>query len=66
MELLFDREEREEAVPEDPLLAEPSSGDAGRAELPMEIHSDEAVEEASLPITPDLSVDTLLKRFGIK
>jgi len=66
MEILFDREEREEAVPEDPLLAEPSSGDAGRAELPMEIHSDEAVEEASLPITPDLSVDTLLKRFGIK
>jgi serine/threonine protein kinase len=66
MELLFDREEREEAVPEDPLLAEPSSGDAGRVELPMEIHSDEAVEEASLPITPDLSVDTLLKRFGIK
>jgi serine/threonine protein kinase len=66
MEILFDREEREEAVPEDPALAEASSPDGGRAELPMEIHSDEAVEEASLPITPDLSVDTLLKRFGIK
>ena len=33
----------------------------------LEIHSDEAaVEEGNLPITPDLSVDTLLKRFGIK
>ncbi len=65
MELLFDREEREEAVPEDHALGE--AAPMTRAELPLEIHSDEpAKEEAGLPITPDLSVDTLLKRFGIK
>jgi serine/threonine protein kinase len=65
MELLFDREEREEAVPEDHAFAE--SVAAGDAELPLEIHSEEAAfEEGRLPITPDLSVDTLLKRFGIK
>jgi serine/threonine protein kinase len=67
MELLFDREEREEAVPEELALAEASSPHPGQAGLPLEIHSDEPVEEeAGLPITPDLSVDTLLKRFGIK
>ena len=67
MELLFDREEREEAVPEDHAFAEGTPADRAKAELPLEIHSDEAaVEEGSLPITPDLSVDTLLRRFGIK
>jgi serine/threonine protein kinase len=65
MELLFDREEREEAVPEDHVFVEASP--AARAELPLEIHSDEpAKEDVGLPITPDLSVDTLLRRFGIK
>jgi serine/threonine protein kinase len=65
MELLFDREEREEAVLEP---AQEASKEAGpRAELPLEIHTEEtATEEGGLPITPDLSVDTLLKRFGIK
>ena len=67
MELLFDREEREEAVPEGHAFAEASPTGAAKAELPLEIHSEQAaVEEGRLPITPDLSVDTLLKRFGIK
>jgi serine/threonine protein kinase len=67
MELLFDREEREEAVPEDHAFAEGTPPIAAKAELPLEIHSEEAaLEEGDLPITPDLSVDTLLKRFGIK
>ncbi len=67
VELLFDREEREEAVPEDHAFAEGTPSAAAEGALPLEIHSDEAVEEeAGLPITPDLSVDTLLKRFGIK
>jgi serine/threonine protein kinase len=67
MELIFDREEREEAVPEDHAFGEASPAAAAKAELPLEIHSDEPEEdEAGLPITPDLSVDTLLRRFGIK
>jgi serine/threonine protein kinase len=67
MEILFDREEREEAVPEEHALGEALPPASARAELPLEIHSDGAVEEeGGLPITPDLSVDTLLKRFGIK
>jgi serine/threonine protein kinase len=67
VELLFDREEREEAVPEDHVFAQGSPTAEAPGELPLEIHSDEAEEEeAGLPITPDLSVDTLLKRFGIK
>jgi serine/threonine protein kinase len=67
MELLFDREEREEAVPEDHALGDAAAGSAEMDDLPLEIHSEEeTLEEADLPITPDLSVDTLLKRFGIK
>ena len=67
MELLFDREEREEAVPEEHAFGEAAPGSSEKAELPLEVHTEEAVEEdAGLPITPDLSVDTLLKRFGIK
>jgi serine/threonine protein kinase len=66
MELLFDREEREEAVPDDHAFAEALPTAEAKAELPLEIHSDSATfEEPGLPITPDLSVDTLLKRFGI-
>jgi serine/threonine protein kinase len=58
MELLFDREEREEAVPEDHAFGEASPRAAAKAELPLEIHSGEAVqEEAGMPITPDLSVE---------
>jgi len=66
VELLFDREEREEAVPEDHAFAQGSPTAEAVDELPLEIHSDEEEEEEGLPITPDLSVDTLLKRFGIK
>jgi serine/threonine protein kinase len=66
MELLFDREEREEAVPEGHAFAEASPTGAAKAELPLEIHTEDAFEEGRLPITPDLSVDSLLKRFGIK
>jgi serine/threonine protein kinase len=68
MELLFDREEREEAVPEDHAFAEGAAGTgAGGGELPLEIHTEEAAaEDPALPISPDLSVDALLKRFGIK
>jgi serine/threonine protein kinase len=67
LELLFDREEREEAVPEDHPLGEATPVSTAKAELPLEIHSDgPAEDEAGLAITPDLSVDTLLKRFGIK
>jgi serine/threonine protein kinase len=65
MELLFDHEEREEAVPDGHAFAEAGLGGA-EPDLPLEIHTDDAPEEPGLPITPDLSVDTLLKRFGIK
>jgi serine/threonine protein kinase len=67
MELIFDHDEREEAVPEDHAFAEGEPGAGARSELPLEIHSEESVEEeGGLPITPDLTVDALLKRFGIK
>jgi serine/threonine protein kinase len=69
MELLFDREEREEAAPEDQAFAEaaPPAAPPAHGELRLESYSEEeTIEEAGLPITPDLSVDTLLKRFGIK
>ena len=68
MELLFDREEREEALPED---ATPS----GRTPRPIaEAELEDALSggEEPAPDPPDaiadepMSVDTLLKRFGIK
>ncbi len=60
MEVLFDRHEREEAVPE-----EHPSGEhrVGSGEHPTE--SDDA--DDGITALPDpMSVDVLLKRFGIK
>jgi serine/threonine protein kinase len=68
MELLFDRDEREEAIPDDlfpgastrPTRLLPESGlDDGRV-VPEEAASSETRPDA------ELSVDALLRRFGIK
>jgi serine/threonine protein kinase len=65
LEILFDREERGAALHEDHGLDGSSSGTGpGR---PLELDTEEpAEEEPALPILPDLPVDVLLKRFGIK
>ena len=69
MELLFDREEREEAVPEDATPSGCTPRPIAEAELEDALSGEEG--EAA-PDPPDaisdepMSVDTLLKRFGIK
>jgi len=66
LELLFDRDERGAALHDDNTGADGAHA-AEAPGLPLEIDTGEpAEEEPGLPIMPDLSVDLLLKRFGIK
>ena len=67
MELLFDRDEREEAIPEDlfprpparPRAEEEQGPDGGKGATPDKTPSDTRPDA-------ELSVDALLRRFGIK
>jgi serine/threonine protein kinase len=64
MELLFDRDEREEAIPDDLFPGAPPRGDRPGADDEPRVQ-----DKTPAPDTkPDaeLSVDALLKRFGIK
>jgi serine/threonine-protein kinase len=66
LELLFDRDERGAALHDDNTGADGAAATEAPG-LPLEIDTGEpAEEEPGLPIMPDLSVDLLLKRFGIK
>ncbi|HEY5907092.1 MAG TPA: serine/threonine-protein kinase, partial [Vicinamibacteria bacterium] len=69
MELLFDRDEREEAIPDDLFPGAPPRAARVIAETGLEV--DEPTVKDKTPTSetrPDaeLSVDALLKRFGIK
>jgi serine/threonine-protein kinase len=68
MELLFDRDEREEAIPDD--LFPDASGASARDGGPSAAKGvpDSRAEPAASETRPDaeLSVDALLRRFGIK
>jgi hypothetical protein len=67
MEALFDRDEREEAIPDDLFPGAAPRGD--RADTPGESDLPSVKDKTPAPDTkPDaeLSVDALLKRFGIK
>jgi hypothetical protein len=59
MEVLFDRHEREEAIPED---HSPTDGKGAPGEGAPRAGADEGITALPDP----LSVDILLKRFGIK
>jgi serine/threonine protein kinase len=69
MELLFDREEREEAVPDELFSRAPGSPERAIAESGLDERQGLVHEKTPAPDTrPDaeLSVDALLRRFGIK
>ena len=67
MELLFDRDEREEAIPEDLFAAAPEPSRAART-APSVAKGGPSTEGMPADTRPDaeLSVDALLRRFGIK
>jgi serine/threonine protein kinase len=66
MEVLFDRDEREEAIPDDLFPATPRP--SRRAETGNGEGAPERAPKPAEPAAPgaDLSVDALLKRFGIE
>jgi serine/threonine protein kinase len=63
MELLFDRDEREEAIPDDLF---PGSEPRAQRRAPGSLAGEVSGEPTPTPDPPELSVDALLKKFGIK
>ena len=68
MELLFDRDEREEAIPEDLVPDSPAWTTGGAAESAQDEGASAPTKKTPSDTRPDaeLSVDALLRRFGIK
>jgi hypothetical protein len=66
LELLFDKDERGAALHDEHGGHEDSAA-SGNTGPPLEIDTGEPAEEdPGMPVMPDLSVDSFLKRFGIK
>ena len=68
MELLFDRDEREEAIPEDLVPDRPAWTTGGVAQSAQDEGASAPPKKTPSDTRPDaeLSVDALLRRFGIK
>ena len=64
MELLFDREEREEAVP-DESTASGATPPGARVDLALEVHTEEPGEDDAGLSSTDLSAGTPRKWFGV-